>query len=59
MASKDSFKRHGNKEVGPGGMKCPCCAPKPGSRAFKALKRRIRTRMKVETRRMVAEATSR
>tara|TARA_Y100000310_G_scaffold345479_2_gene465464 strand:- start:287 stop:460 length:174 start_codon:yes stop_codon:yes gene_type:complete len=56
--SKDSFKRKSQCEVGPGGMKCPCCAPKPGSRALKALTRRARSRFKAETRKIVAEATS-
>lgn len=56
--SNDSFKRKSQCEVGPGGMKCPCCAPKPGSRAHKALTRRARTRFKVETRRIVAETTA-
>jgi hypothetical protein len=43
--TKDEFKRATQKEVGPGGMKCACCAPAPGKER-KELKRRARRRMK-------------
>ncbi len=40
----DHLKRLGNKEIGKGGINCPCCGPAPGSKR-KALKRRARRRL--------------
>lgn len=37
----DDFKREQAKCLGPGGMKCPCCGPKPGKER-KQLRRRAR-----------------
>ena len=49
---KDEFKRQTFVEVGPGGVKCPCCAPAPG-KEFRALKRRARRLLKAADRRAV------
>lgn len=46
----DNFKRFSQKEIGPGGIKCPCCSPKPG-KDRQALRRRARRRMKMQDRR--------
>lgn len=46
----DYFKRSEMKEVGPGGLHCPCCGAKPGPDR-RALKRRARARIKNEDRR--------
>jgi len=46
----DEFKRCGNQELGPGGVLCPCCGPKPGFER-KTLRRRSRARMKENLRR--------
>ena len=45
----DDFKKASCKECGPGGLKCPCCGPKPGKER-KKLRRRIRRRLKRTTR---------
>lgn len=37
----DDFKKLHFKDVGPGGMKCPCCAPAPG-KGRKKLRRAAR-----------------
>jgi hypothetical protein len=41
----DYFKTMSSKEVGLGGIKCPCCGPKPGKDRDK-LRRRARARIK-------------
>ena len=40
----DCFKRTSFQEVGPGGVKCPCCATRDRKRA----RRRARRRMKAD-----------
>lgn len=45
----DYFKRSEMKEIGPGGLNCPCCGPKPGPDR-RALKRRARARIKSDDR---------
>jgi hypothetical protein len=42
---KDEHKRSMQKDLGPGGMNCPCCGPKPGKQR-KALQGRARRRLK-------------
>lgn len=44
----DYLKRETLKEIGPGGIKCPCCGPKPGKKR-KELRRRARRRAKIHT----------
>jgi hypothetical protein len=43
----DKLKAMGNKEIGKGGINCPCCGPAPGPKR-KALKRRARRRLHQE-----------
>lgn len=52
----DEFKRVSRKEIGCGGMNCPCCGPSPGKER-KKLRRRNRKRVKIETRREIVEQT--
>ena len=40
----DTFKQNTMKDVGPGGIKCPCCSPKPGL-GRNNLRRRARRRL--------------
>ena len=43
----DKFKAMSQKEIGIGGIKCPCCAPQD-RKGRKALQRRARRRLKAE-----------
>lgn len=43
----DDFKKETLKEVGIGGMKCPCCGPKPGNER-RVMRRHARRRLKAE-----------
>jgi len=52
MESKDHFKRAAHSELGPGGVKCPCCGPAPG-KARDEFRRRARRRMKHELPRLL------
>jgi hypothetical protein len=47
---RDDFKRAARCDVGHGGVKCPCCGPKPG-RSRDALRRTTRRRLKASDRR--------
>jgi len=47
--TKDVFKKASQCEVGLGGIKCPCCGPKPG-KDRKRLRRRARRRLKADDR---------
>jgi len=40
----DKFKRKGMKEIGPGGLNCPCCGPSPKHRG--KLRKRCRSRLR-------------
>lgn len=46
----DEYKKCSLKEIGLGGINCPCCGPAPGKER-KEMRRRIRRRMKQEFRR--------
>jgi hypothetical protein len=52
----DDFKRHSNKEIGPGGIKCVCCGPAPKDRP--KLRRRTRKRMAQELRKQLNDGES-
>ena len=52
MESKDQFKRGAHSELGPGGVKYPCCGPIPG-KAWDEFRRRERRRMKQDLPRLL------
>jgi len=43
----DAYRKQSQKKIGPGGVKCPCCGPKPGKerRALRRFARRALRRM--------------
>lgn len=46
MSNNKIFRKIVCKGIGPGGWKCACCAPAPGSKARKALFRNAKRRFK-------------
>jgi len=53
----DTFRRKTFREVGIGGINCPCCGPAPG-KARKAHRRRTRRRLRQADRRELRARTS-